>query len=62
MAPGARREIVRKLFAAPLDLAREVEKYRFRREHKTETAAILALVRLGLEADARRKPPTGKAA
>lgn len=60
MATQPRPTTIRKLLAAPPEVIREIEKYRFRREHKTENAALLALVRLGLEADAKRPPPASR--
>jgi hypothetical protein len=42
--------IVRKIVIASPDFAREIEDFRFRGRFKTETEALRALIRVGLDA------------
>jgi hypothetical protein len=44
----------RKPVLLPPDLAAAVEEYRFVRCHKTESDAIRCLIKLGLDAEAKR--------
>lgn len=46
---------VRKLVSLPRELLREVEDYRFAERIGTESEAIRRLIRLGLDAEQKRK-------